>query len=218
MRCFLEVLKDMHPGGWRLVWGVAYADKCLDRSTWKFQAVILRTKKVVANCFSLNNLLKGQVFGLCNAFGICNPYLVSLVTHWHTCSVSNLLMCLKLHGKWLKLHGRWTMYYVILARTYPRGGGRTGCAPHKCLHPAGRRPAGRWLAGAHFLWGLRMGLRAQQNTTIPSRGPLERARIPRANGSLERPGASKSREKRHLWRPWGPLELNGALGQQPIVS
>ena len=142
MRCFLEVLKDMHPGGWRLVWGVAYADKCLDRSTWKFQAVILRTKKVVANCFSLNNLLKGQVFGLCNAFGICNPYLVSLVTHWHTCSVSNLLMCLKLHGKWLKLHGRWTMYYVILARTYPRGGGADGVRAPQVPSPRG--PQARW--------------------------------------------------------------------------
>ena len=40
-----------------------------------------------------------------------------------------------------------------------------------CGAPAGRRLAEWWLAGVQFLWDLRTGFRAQQNTTIPSRGP-----------------------------------------------
>ena len=58
--------------------------------------------------------------------------------------------------------------------------------------------------GACFRWGLRMGLRAQQNTPRPGRGPLERL-------------GSQIKSQRGPSETWGPLELVGALDQELMV-
>ena len=73
------------------------------------------------------------------------------------------------------------------------GGGGVGGAPPPldgCGPP--RTKAG----GSLFRWGLRTGFRAQQNTSSPSRGPLERA-----NGAFGRHEA---------------LELDGVPDEEPM--
>ena len=64
-----------------------------------------------------------------------------------------------------------------------------GCGAKACGSPLPLRP--------------KNGFRAQQNTTIPSRGPLER-------------GRAQIKGKRGPLEAWGSLELDGASDEKPM--
>ena len=102
--------------------------------------------------------------------------------------------------------------FSIRAKDVPKRGaeGVRASLLGRCGAPAGRRSAGRRLAGAYFRGGLRMDFRTQQKHSKPRRGPWSElgSHIKSQRGPLETSEPLELDEPQ-IKRQWAPRAAGG---------